>query len=154
MNKKINIIPSISDLKNFIGKELGVSSWFEVTQDIINDFANVTNDHQWIHIDKNRAKKESPFGKTIAHGYYTLSLLPMFVSEIWKCKNTSLVLNYGSDKVRFISPVVCDSKIRAKIILLSLEEYKEGVKIKTKVDIEIMNSKKLALSAETLSILL
>jgi len=153
MNNKI-IIPSISNLYDFIGKELGVSKWFHVTQKIIDSFALATNDNQWIHIDKKRAKKESPYGNTIAHGYYTLSLLPMFVSEVWKCNNISLVLNYGSDKVRFISPVICDSKIRARIFLLSVENYKKGVKIKSKIDIEIINSKKLAMSAETLAVLI
>ena len=98
-------------------------------------------------------KKESPFKKTIAHGYYTLSLLPKFFNEVWECKNIGLVLNYGSDKVRFISPVLCDTQIRANISLLDAYDYKSGTMLKSKVDIEIKNSDRLAMSAETLSLL-
>ena len=150
---KINIISSLNKLKEMQGQELGTSTWFYVDQNKINSFANATNDHQWIHVDKEKAKRESPFKNTIAHGYFTLSLIPMFVDQIWKCKNISSTLNYGSDKIRFISPVVCGSKIRAKIYLISAVDYREGVKIKCKIEIEILDSKKLAMSAETIALL-
>ena len=153
IKNKIKIIHSLNELKEMEGEELGQSSWFEVTQEKINLFAKATNDFQWIHIDKKKAMDQSPFKNTIAHGYFTLSLLPMFTDEIWKCENISSVLNYGSDKIRFISPVICGNKVRAKITLLSTQDHKEGVKVKSRVEVEIEGSNKLAMSAETLALL-
>ena len=132
---------------------LGHSEWHEVTQKEINTFADATKDYQWIHIDQEKTKKLSPFKKTIAHGYYSLSLIPKFVDEIWKCNNLKLVLNYGTEKIRFISPVVCDSFIRAAITVKEAKDFKGGILLNSSVIIEIKNSEKPALSAETLSLL-
>ena len=151
---KKRIINNITEFNLLIGKHLGNSSWTTVDQNKIDFFAKATDDFQWIHTDEKKTKTESPFKKTIAHGYYTLSLLPKFFNEVWECKNIGLVLNYGSDKVRFISPVLCNDQIRANISLLDAYDYKSGTMLKSKVDIEIKDSDRIAMSAETLSLLL
>ena len=106
------IIESPSEIKKFIDKPLTPSEWYDVTQDKINKFADSTSDHQWIHIDEERAKKEMPDGKTIAHGYFMVSLLPKLAAQNAEIKNTSRTLNYGSDKVRFINMVKAGSQVR------------------------------------------
>ena len=147
------IVESPNMFKSMIGEYLGYSSWKKVTQTDINNFAAATEDYQWIHVDKEKAKNESPYKNTIAHGYYSLSLLPKFVYEIWECKKIKLILNYGTEKIRFISPVICNDSVRASISVLNAKDYKGGVLLTSKVTIEIKNSKKPALSAETLSLL-
>ncbi len=151
MSKKI--INSPKEFKEIIGQSLGTSDWKLVTQKEIDSFANATEDYQWIHVDKEKVIKNSPFKKTIAHGYYSLSLIPKFVNEIWECKNLKLILNYGTEKIRFISPVICNSFIRANIIVLDAKDYKGGILLSSKVTIEIKSYKKPALFAETLSLL-
>jgi acyl dehydratase len=151
MSKKI--IDSPKEFKETIGQSLGTTDWKLVTQKEIDRFANATEDYQWIHVDKEKVIKDSPFKNTIAHGYYSLSLIPKFVDEIWECKNLKLILNYGAEKIRFISPVICDSYIRANIIVLDAKDYKGGILLSSKVTIEIKNHKKPALFAETLSLL-
>ena len=151
MSKKI--INSPKEFKEIIGQSLGTTAWKLVTQKEIDSFANATEDYQWIHVDKEKVIKNSPFKKTIAHGYYSLSLIPKFVNEIWECKNLKLILNYGAEKIRFISPVICNSFIRANIIVLDAKDYKGGILLSSKVTIEIKNQKKPALFAETLSLL-
>ena len=151
MSKKL--IDSPKDFKKIIGQSLGTTKWNLVTQKKIDYFANATEDYQWIHVDKKKVIKNSPFKKTIAHGYYSLSLIPKFVNEIWECKNLKLILNYGAEKIRFISPVVCNSYIRANIMVLDAKDYKGGVLLSSKVTIEIKSKKKPALIAETLSLL-
>ena len=151
MSKRI--IKSPEMFKNMIGDFLGKSQWIQVTQTEINSFAHATKDFQWIHVDEEKSKKLSPYKKTIAHGYYSLSLIPKFVYEIWECKELKLILNYGSEKIRFISPVVCNDFIRAGITVMDAEDYKSGILLKSKISIEIKNNEKLALSAETLSLL-
>ena len=147
------IIESPYDFKNLIGKNIGKSEWKIINQKNINDFAKATEDFQWIHVDVDKTKKKSPYKNTIAHGYLSLSLIPKFVEEIWECKNLKLILNYGSEKIRFITPVICNSFIRANIFIMDAKDYKEGILVKSKVDIEIKNNHKLALSAEILSLL-
>ena len=151
MSKKI--IDSPYALKKMAGSFLGYSSWKIVTQKEINNFANATEDFQWIHVDKKKVKNESPFKTTIAHGYYSLSLIPKFIDEVWECKNLRLILNYGTEKIRFISPVICNSYIRAAISVINAKDYKNGILLKNKIIIEIKNQEKPALSAETLSLL-
>ena len=146
-------IENPKEFKNIIGSSLGTSQWKKVTQSEINNFASATEDFQWIHVKENKAKKESPFKKTIAHGYYSLSLIPKFVDEIWECKNLKLILNYGAEKIRFISPVICSSYIRANIFVKDAKDYKDGILLTSKVTIEIKNNDKPALIAETLSLL-
>ncbi len=151
MQKKIIENPEI--FKSMKGEFLGYSEWILVTQKEINKFAEATGDFQWIHVNEEKAEKQSPFKKTIAHGYYSLSLIPMFVYEVWECKNLKLVLNYGTEKIRFISPVICNNQIRAAISVLDAKDYKGGVLLTSDINIEIKNSKKPALSAQTLSLL-
>lgn len=115
------IINSPSEINKFINKPLTPSDWYHVTQDKINKFADATSDHQWIHIDEERAKKEMPGGKTIAHGYFMVSLLPKLAAQNAEIKNTSRTLNYGSDKVRFINMVKAGSQVRLNRTIISCE---------------------------------
>jgi acyl dehydratase len=147
------IIESPNAFKSLIGSELGISSWKLIDQATIDEFAKSTGDYQWIHVDLEKAKKESPYKNTIAHGYLSLSLIPKFVHEIWECKNLKLILNYGTEKIRFISPVICGNYIRANIFVLDAKDYKDGLLLTSKINIEIKNHNKIALSAETLSML-
>ncbi len=147
------ILKSPEEFKKLIGNNLGKSDWKLVDQKKINIFAEATEDFQWIHVDNEKAKNESPLKNTIAHGYLSLSLIPKFINEIWECQNLKLILNYGSDKIRFISPVICNNYIRANVSVLDAKDYKGGILLKSKVDIEIKNNDKLAVSAETLSLL-
>ncbi len=149
-NKKI----TIKNLSSLLDKELGVSDWFKVTQKIIDDFAKSTRDFQFIHIDPKRAKNETLFGGTIAHGFLSLSLLSKFASEvIYEVENTKMSINYGFDKVRFINPVKCGDEIRARFELLDIKERSKGqILIKYKVMIEIKNEVKPALIANWLII--
>lgn len=149
MTKKI--FTDIQSIKNEIGKEVSVSDWFEITQERINAFADATGDHQWIHIDPVRAKEESPFKKTIAHGYFTLSLIAKFSGECIGNNNTKMAINYGSNKVRFPSPVLVGSKIRAHFQLDCLEEIEGGVQVQWIITIEIEGQNKPACVAETLT---
>src|SRR3954463_15695826 len=113
-----------ADLKAHIGKTIGTSEWVLVDQAMINAFADATGDHQWIHVDVERAKTEMPGGKTIAHGYLTLSLLPMLMGQIVRYQGISRGINYGSDKVRFTNPVPAGSRVRARQRLKEVESVK------------------------------
>ena len=118
-------ITGLDELKQAEGEELGVSDWHEVSQKDIDAFADVTGDHQWIHVDPERAK-DTPFGGTIAHGYYTLSLAPMLTDEVMKMDGFAFAVNYGLNKVRFPAPVLVDSKVRMRAKLAELEEIAGG----------------------------
>ncbi len=146
------IIENPKLFKNYLGQKIGMSNWVKITQKKIDDFASATDDHQWIHTDTVKAKN-SELKTTIAHGYLTLSLLPKFVNEIWYCKNLKLILNYGSEKIRFITPVKCNSEVRGIITVIDAKDYKNGILLTTKVEVEIKNNNRLALSANTLSLL-
>jgi len=113
-------------LRALIGQELGVSDWLEVTQDLIDRFAEVTGDHQWIHVDVERAKREMPSGKTIAHGYLLLSLLPKLGAGIYKLSWPTRSINYGSDKVRIVNPVKASARIRLRQSLVAVEDGAPG----------------------------
>ena len=121
-------ITGLDELKAAEGEVLGTSEWHEVTQDAINDFADVPGDHQWIHVDPERAK-DTPFGGTIAHGYYTLSLAPMLTDEVLKMDGFAMAINYGLNKVRFPAPVPVDSKVRMRARLAELEEIQGGAQM-------------------------
>jgi acyl dehydratase len=121
-------ITGLDELKASEGEVLGTSEWHEVTQDAIDAFADVTGDHQWIHVDPERAK-ETPFGGTIAHGYYTLSLAPMLTDEVLKMDGFAFAVNYGLNKVRFPAPVPVDSKVRMRAKLAELEEIPGGAQM-------------------------
>ena len=115
----MQVITSIDEAIGMIGRELGVSDWKQIDQDRIGAFADVTEDHQWIHVDPDRAKAESPYGATIAHGFLTLSLIPVLISGNYRVRNAKLAINYGLDKVRFLAPVVAGSRIRVRSELVN-----------------------------------
>ena len=147
------IIQSPSEIQNYIDKPLTPSDWYHVTQEKINKFADATSDHQWIHVDEERAKKEMPDGKTIAHGYYMVSLLPKLAAQNAEIKNTSRTLNYGSDKVRFINMVKVGSYVRLNRTIVSCEEMKNGgFRVVNKCELEIKDESKPAFIAETISL--
>lgn len=146
---------SVANIGDFVGRELGVSNWVVVDQSRINAFAECTGDRQWIHVDEERAKRESPFGGTIAHGYLTLSLLGGLSIELGIVpKDAAAGLNYGLDKVRFMTPVKAGARVRSRVTLLSAEK-KDGGRILIKVmnELQIDGEDKPALVAETLALL-
>ena len=116
------IINGTAELKSLIGEHLGYSEWMEITQERVNQFADATGDHQWIHIDAERAKKESPFGGPIAHGYLTLSLGPVLMPQVVITTGYKMGVNYGCNKVRFMSPVPVGAKLRLGVTLLAVED--------------------------------
>ena len=142
-----------SELLSLVGQEPGPSSWFEITQDRVNRFADATNDHQFIHVDLDQAAR-TPFGGTIAHGYLTLSLIPFLTAERSPAfEGLVMAINYGSDKVRFLQPVRVGSRVRSHQKYLEVLERSPGQwLIKTRVTIEIENEAKPALIAETLAL--
>ncbi|SAK97013.1 MaoC-like dehydratase [Caballeronia temeraria] len=146
---------SIASIEDFVGRELGVSDWTIVDQKRIDAFAQCTGDTQWIHVDVERARRESPFGGTIAHGYLTLSLLAPLAMEIGIIPDdASAGLNYGLDKVRFMTPVKAGARVRNRVTLLSVERKSGGrVIIKTMNELQIEGEDKPALIAETLAML-
>ena len=121
-------ITGLEELKAAEGEELGVSGWHEVSQKDIDAFAEATGDHQWIHVDPERAK-DTPFGGTIAHGYYTLSLAPVLTDEVMKMDGFAMAINYGLNKVRFPAPVPVDSRVRMRARLAELEEIAGGAQM-------------------------
>ncbi len=143
-------IINYTDLPDFVGKELGYTDWFEVTQDRVNLFADAADDHQWIHVDPERATKESPFGAPIAHGFLTLSLLIPLQTSLFDIEGVSTKVNYGLDKVRFISPVKVGSKIRLTAVIADLAEVPGGYQATIDVTIEIEGGEKPALIARSL----
>ena len=139
------------DLLGAVGKPLGASDWLEVTQQRIDQFADATGDHQWIHVDPERAKR-GPFGRTIAHGYLTLSLVNCFLPEIVEVRGVAMGVNYGCDKVRFPAPVPVGSRIRGVGQLVAAEEVKGGaVQATVRVTVEIEGSERPACVADTIS---
>jgi acyl dehydratase len=127
---------TIAELPSLKGTELGTSDWFEVTQDRVDTFADATDDHQWIHVDVERAKAESPFGGPIAHGYLTLSLLVPLVAQTYTISDAKMGVNYGLNKVRFPAPVPVGSKVRARVTLKDVEEVAGGLQNTFSVTIE------------------
>ena len=147
------IINSPSEINKFINKPLTPSDWYHVTQDKINKFADATSDHQWIHVDEERAKNEMPGGKTIAHGYFMVSLLPKLAAQNAEIRNTSRTLNYGSDKVRFINMVKVGSQVRLNRTIISCEKMNNGgFRVVNKCELEIKDEDKPAFIAETISL--
>lgn len=138
------IINSYKEFEQFLGKELGVSEYLTITQEQINLFADATFDHQWIHVDTERAKVESPFKNTIAHGYLTLSVLPYLWAQIAEVRNVTSLINYGIEKLKFNQPVIVGSEIRLKACLSSIINLRGIAKAEMKVTMEIKDSKKNA----------
>jgi len=144
-------IEGIEELKSLVGQEVAASDWVEVTQSRINDFADATEDHQWIHLDAERAATDSPFKTTIAHGFLTLSLLPHLAAQAFSVSgNWRMGINYGLNRLRFISPVPSGSRIRARFALQAVEEVIGGVQLTWAVTVEVEGSQKPSLAAEWL----
>jgi acyl dehydratase len=135
-------VDGVEGVKGLVGKEVGPTDWVEITQDMVNLFAEATGDHQWIHVDVERAQKESPFGGPIAHGFLTLSLIPRFLPLLMQFTGFSMGVNYGLDKVRFPAPVPVGSKLRAKAVVDEVSDISGGVQILTTVTFEVEGSAK------------
>jgi acyl dehydratase len=150
MNER-NTIP-VAEVKAMAGEEIGLSDWLEINQEKINAFADITEDWQFIHVDPERAA-QTPFGGTIAHGFLTLSLLSaMALDAIPRLENTTMGVNYGFDKIRFLSPVVSGARIRGRFHVISAEELKPGeLTLKYRVKVEIEGQERPALTAEWIS---
>jgi acyl dehydratase len=142
---------NLDALEAAAGTELAVSDWVEITQERVNQFADATGDHQWIHVDPERAKRESPFGGPIAHGYLTLSLLPKLMSDALEIDGTRVSVNYGVNRVRFTDPVPVGSRVRARIGLAKFERIAGGAQLFWNVTIEREGAAKPAMIAETVS---
>src|SRR5215467_7757551 len=141
------------DLFAHLGQELGPSEWLTVTQEMIDKFADATGDHQWIHVDVERARREMPGGKTIAHGYLTLSLLPRLAPTLMNVAKRRRGLNYGSNKIRFITPVPAGSRIRLRQKLVNAEAVEDnGIRITSQMTMEVEGSERPAMVAETISV--
>ena len=145
------IFESPHDLKDAVGKHLGYSEWLTMEQKRINQFADATEDHQWIHVDAERAKT-GPFGATIAHGYLTLSLVSSFLSQIVEVRGFEFAVNYGTNKVRFPAPVKVGSRIRGGAEVISVEEAKGGIQSIVRITVEVEGEKRPACIAETVSL--
>jgi acyl dehydratase len=141
-----------ADLKAHIGEDLGTSEWVLVDQTMIDKFADATGDHQWIHVDVERAKREMPGGKTIAHGYLTLSLVAMLSAQTHDIRHRSRGINYGSNRVRFTAPVPSGSRVRLHQTLVNVEDIQGGVRITCESQMEVEDSSRPALVAETISL--
>jgi acyl dehydratase len=144
------VFASPSELLGAVGQELGTSEWLTITQERVNQFADATDDHQWIHVDVERAKS-GPFGAPIAHGYLTMSLCSRFLPEVVDVRGISMGLNYGVDKVRFPAPVPVGSRIRGKGELVSATEVPGGVQAVIRITIELEGSSKPAAVVDTVS---
>jgi acyl dehydratase len=149
----VQVIESISALPDWVGRELAPSDWLTVTQAMINAFAEVTGDRQWIHVDLERAKREMPGGRTIAHGYLTLSLLARLQPMVFRVQGISRGINYGANRLRFINPVQVDSRIRLRQVIKSVEPVPGGVRLLSDATIEIENEAKPALVVESVALL-
>jgi acyl dehydratase len=149
MTREIN---GLDELTGLIGQHLGFSEWLTVDQARIDLFADATGDHQWIHIDPARAK-DGPYGATIAHGYLTLSLVPLLANQVYEILGTTMGVNYGSNRVRFAAPVRVNSRVRAGVELLSVTTKPMGAQIESRVTIELDGSDKPACVADTLALL-
>ena len=147
---------SLSTITQFVGQEIGVSDWLTMDQERINQFADYTGDHQWIHVDVERARRESPFGSTIAHGFLTLSLAASWQYEVGIIPaGVSEALNYGLERVRFLAPVKVGARIRDRVVLLAVQpKDKSRLLVKTRNTIEIEGETRPAMIADTLSLLL
>jgi acyl dehydratase len=138
-------------LKSLAGTEIAVTSWLEITQERINQFADATGDHQWIHVDRERARRESPYGTTIAHGFLTLSLMSYFLHEAVAIQSLRMAINYGLNRVRFPSAVRTGSRVRARIALASVRDLPDSVEAAYAVTIETEGSEKPCCVAEWLA---
>ena len=144
-------IASLAELKALVGQEVAVSDWEQISQERINQFAEATGDYQWIHLDVERCKRESPFGGPIAHGYLTLSLLPMLMQNSVRMTDVRMGVNYGLNKVRFPAPVPVGSKVRSRTTVLSVEDIEGGAQVTWLVTVEREGGDKPVCVAESIS---
>ena len=144
------VIKSHSEFESHLGKEIGVSNWHQITQEQINAFADATLDHQWIHIDAERTKKESPFKATIAHGYLTLSLIPFFWKQIADVRNLKMEVNYGIEQLRFGQAVLVNDEVRCRVSLKSIINLRGTSKATLFIQLEIKDQAKHAFTADVL----
>jgi acyl dehydratase len=148
----VKVFRSVDDALSAIGEELGVSRWVDIDQSRIDAFADVTMDHQWIHVDVEKAKAESPYGATIAHGFLTLSLIPGVSKDIYRVENAKLGINYGLNKVRFLAPVTSGSRVRVRSELADATKVGEAtVNLTVRHTVEIDGVDKPAAVAELIA---
>ena len=144
-------IATLAELKALVGQEVAVSDWVQISQERVNQFAEATGDYQWIHLDVERCKRESPFGGPIAHGYLTLSLLPMLMQNSVRMTDVRMGVNYGLNKVRFPAPVPVGSKVRSRTKVLSVEDIEGGAQVTWLVTVEREGGDKPVCVAESIS---
>src|SRR5947209_8163641 len=144
-------VDGVEGVLGLVGQHLGHSDWVTITQEQVNQFADATGDHQWIHVDPERAAKESPFGGPIAHGYLTLSLLPSLMPQLLETTGFRMGVNYGTEKVRFPSPVPVGSRVRAGATLDSATPFDGGVQMNVTVTVEVEGASKPAMVATTVT---
>lgn len=149
----MRVLNNRKEIASAAGKELGVSEWVQVTQERIDLFADATGDRQWIHVDPERAA-EGPFGATVAHGYLTLSMLPFLGAQVYAFAGDVARINYGLNKVRFVSPVVVGSKVRNRVEVIDVKDLDKGQQITLQHTIEIKGADKPACVAETVTLLM
>ena len=147
----MRVIKTLDELQGFAGREIAVTDWLEITQERINQFADATDDHQWIHTDAERAQRESPYGTTIAHGFLTLSLVPQFLKEAVQLQDLRMAINYGLNRVRFPSAVLAGSRIRAHIVLQSMRDVSDSTEAVFSITVESEGSDKPCCVAEWLA---
>ena len=146
----MRIITSIDDAKALVGEEVGLSDWVVIDQHRIDQFAEATADHQWIHVDTERAAREMPDGKTIAHGYLTLALIPAFAGDFVHVENLARAINFGLNKVRFYAPVPVGSRLRGRAVVLKAQQRAGALLLTSEVRLEVEGQRKPACVAETL----
>lgn len=144
-------IASLEELRGLVGQVVAISDWVEITQQQVNLFAEATGDHQWIHLDIERSKRESPYGSTVAHGFLTLSLLPLMMSSSIGMKDVKMAVNYGLNKVRFPAPVPVGSRLRGHMKLLEVEDISGGAQMRWEVTMEREGSEKPVCVAESIA---
>lgn len=149
----MRIFNGFEEIKSAVGTEVGASDWIEITQDRINKFADATCDEQWIHVDQDRAKRELPGGKTIAHGLLSLSLAPMFIRSVMGLKGLKNTLNYGADRIRYLSPVPAGSRLRGRTTIAEAEDVPpDGLRVHYRLLVEIEGGERPACIAELIAL--
>ena len=148
---EVRVIENIAVLTEWIGKEIACSDWMTITQDRVQQFADATGDRQWIHLDQERARRESPYQAAVAHGYLTLSLLPMLIASCLQVDGVRLSINYGVDRVRFPAPVRVNGRIRARLTLDRLDPIEGGLQAYWSATVDIDGESKPACAAQMLS---
>ena len=149
----MRVFTTVEEIEAAVGEEVGTTDWVEITQDRVNTFAEATGDHQWIHVDEERAKA-GPFGGTIAHGYLTLSLVPFLGAQVFALETPGAKLNYGVNKVRFPNPVLVGKRVRAHVALADVADLPAGKQLTLRYTVEIEDEAKPACVAETVVLLL